>query len=113
MTINRDASERGKILGMLADNDAISAAITFVDLLRAIDNELLSLSPRELGVRLEYLAAKSYIEVIRRKDMPGFDRLRGRGGRGRPQDIVAIKLTPRGLDLFQGAIPADPGVAIQ
>ena len=102
--------QRGRILQVLKDNGALGAAMSFGLLLRTLDTLGLSLSARELAARLDYLSGKEYLDPKRRKDMPGYDRDRGRVGGGRPNDIIAVKLTPKGQDLVDANIDQDPGI---
>lgn len=103
--------ERGRILQVLADNEGISSAVGMNLLLRTLDNLGVSLSIRELALRLEYLAQKGYVELRRREDIPGWDRTRK--GAGRPKDVMSARLTAKGLDLVQGSLVPDPGVAFE
>jgi hypothetical protein len=102
--------QRGRILQVLSDNGALGSAMSFGLLLRTLDTLGVSLSARELGRPLDYLAGKEYTTLQRRKDIPGYDRQRAKIGAGRPSDIIAVKLTPKGQDLVDRNIPADPGI---
>lgn len=105
--------ERGRILQVLSDNEGISTAVGAALLMRALDNLGVSLSMRDLAQRLDYLAAKGYVQLTRRKDLPGFERARLKRGAGRPDDFICAKLTPQGLDLVQGNLGADLGVSFE
>jgi len=102
---------RGRVLQTLADNEALASPMSFVLLLRTLDTIGVSVSARELRGELEYLTAKGYAELRRRADMPGW--ARERMSAGRPTDVIAVKLLPRGLDLVQRNIAADPGVELE
>ncbi len=108
--MSREQYERGTILEHLMANRGIQVPMAFFQLLRGLRLLNLPLSPRDLRDRLEYLAAKGYVEVRRLQDMPGF-RERDLKGDQQPDHIVTVKLTPAGVDLLEGAA-SDPGVAV-
>ena len=111
MRINRAIAQRGQILRVLEENRGIEVAVDFTVLLRTLDTLGASLSAHDLRDCLRYLADKGYVALTRWRDLAAFrpDRL-PRGGL-RPDDIVSVKLSPAGLDLVQGSIPADPGIS--
>jgi hypothetical protein len=102
---------RGRILQVLARNDGLQEAKGVREMMKALDNLLISLSANQLDRELMYLERKGLVECTRRKDIPGWDR--SVRGSGRPEDIIAVKLTAKGLDMEQGAIPLDPGVEFE
>ncbi len=100
--------ERGEILRMLVSFKGLWMKAR--TLLHALDDIGVSFSPEDLAFHLNYLAEGGYLDVRRRRDEPGW-----RGDRPRPQgeapdDIVLVRLTNRGLWLYDGKIDADPGV---
>lgn len=103
--------ERGAILRILAENEGISRAIGMGLLLRTLDNLGISLSMREVALRLVYLEGKGYVTLVRRHNLTGWDRFKR--GAGRPDDLLSARLTPTGDDLVERNIPADPGVAFE
>ena len=101
----RHAEERGAIIRTLKE-DFLRAMTTVRVLLGALDAQGISLSPEGLAFHLEYLSSQELIEVKRAEDLPGYRR--DRLGARKPDAIMGAKLTPRGLQLLDGAIPEDP-----
>lgn len=103
--------ERGEILTMLNSN---AGRATGMGLLRvSLDQVGVSLSINELKTRLCYLEEKGYVELRRRKDIPGYHRKLDEPGGGRANDLVTAKLTAKGIDLVEGNIPNDPGIGFE
>lgn len=99
---------RGEILRMLVSFKGLWMKAR--TLLHALDDIGVSFSPDDLAFHLDYLAEGGYLEVQRRRDEPGWrtDRPRPRGES--PEDIVLVRLTNRGLWLYDGKVDPDPGV---
>lgn len=61
----------------------------------------LPVTPTALSGHLDYLKEKGYIELSK-PDLKGID-----------LPLALAKLTPKGIDLLEGNIEADPGVFLQ
>ena len=107
MELARHKEERGQILSLLRQDYAME--MTSV---RALANEL-DLVGRRMAVgglqfHLVLLADSGYVQIWRAHDVPGWrsDRQMDESG----DAIVFARLTPKGLHLIDGLIPADPAV---
>lgn len=115
MTMNqldaqRHSEERGKILEVLAQ--AFSSQMTSAgSLLRSLDLLGFPISPESLSSHLRYLQGCGYVQVWRTRDMAGWRA--DRPSPGNPNDARFAALTPRGLQLTDGQIDADPMVRFQ
>ena len=98
--------ERGEILRILA---VWGMSWMTVDMLRhELALQTRHVSAEEMTFHLEYLANGEYVELRRRRDTR-----EGRGDRvsnGDPSEIQLMRLTNRGLNLYDGRIDSDPGV---
>ena len=109
-----ETDTRGWILKVLAANDGLRQPMAFGLMRKSLRNVCIDLSVNGLASEAVYLEEAGYIACHRRKDIPGYEAREGcRAGGGRPSDILALKLTRKGLDLVQGALPADPGVSVE
>ena len=100
--------ERGEILRMLVSYKG--AWMKTRTLLHALDDIRVSLSLEDLAYHLSYLTGGSYVELRRRRDQPGWRTDRPRAHGEIADDIVDVRLTNRGLWLYDGKVPPDPGV---
>ena len=67
-------------------------------------------APRTSAYHLSYLASGSYVELRHRRDQPGWRTDRPRAHGETADDIVTVRLANRGLWLYDGKVPPDPGV---
>lgn len=103
----RYAHIRGDILRTLKED--YTAAMTSVrDLQGALDAQGTSLSREDLEFHLTYLADQEYVRIWRASDMPGFRR--DRPGLVKADTMMFGKLLPKGLQLLDGLVTADPAV---
>ena len=100
--------ERGEILRMLVSYKG--AWMKTRTLLHALDDIRVSLSLEDLAYHLSYLTGGGYVELRRRRDQPGWRTDRPRAHGEMADDIVDVRLTNRGLWLYDGKVPPDPGV---
>lgn len=103
----RHAEERGRILAVLKE-DYGRARTKVTSLAGALDLLGFPMSEESVGFSLRYLADQSFVQVWRVRDMAQFRR--DRRATENPDTIVWATLTPRGLQLIDGAIAEDPGV---
>jgi hypothetical protein len=104
----RHAEERGEILKALHSD--YSSRMSSVKMLgRVLFMAGQSITPGALQFHLSLLADSGYVKIWRAEEMPGFRPDRGMESRG--DVIVFARLMPRGLQLIDGQIPADPGVS--
>lgn len=106
----RHASERGTIL-MTLQQDYQSEMTAVKSLIRALDMQGISLSQDGVEFHLQYLAAQGYIALWRAREMAGFRTDRRQAGWVRPDTVMFAKLLPKGLQLVDGHIAADPLVS--
>ena len=66
--------------------------------------------PRGPTYHLSYLTGGGYVELRRRRDQPGWRTDRPRAHGEMADDIVDVRLTNRGLWLYDGKVPPDPRV---
>jgi hypothetical protein len=104
----RHAEERGAILQALKQD--YGAKMTSVRALsRALDLVGHGMRPAGMQFALTYLADSQYIQIWRFEDTPGFRA--DRDSEERRDQIVFARLMPRGLQLIDGQIAADPSVS--
>ncbi|MDE2097841.1 MAG: hypothetical protein KGL39_11380 [Patescibacteria group bacterium] len=106
----RHATERGLILRTLME-DYASEMTSIRSLGLAMDTMGYALSPQALEFHLVYLSQQDYVRIWRAREMPGFRTDRPGRQWVDPSTIVFAKLLPRGVQLIDGKIPADPQVA--
>lgn len=87
---------RGQILNALYALQVSGGGLTDSALLASLKN-IHPISESELLVHLRYLAAKGYVRLTEIEAVIGLA----------PQ---RVELTPRGIDLLEKSIPADPGI---
>jgi hypothetical protein len=103
----RHMQRRGAILRILAE-DYTSAMTGTSSLLGALDMLGYPLSLESLQYHLTYLMEEGYISIQRMRDLPGWRSDREQVGS--PNTIRFARLSPKGLRLVNGSIPADPEV---
>lgn len=101
----RHAQERGAIIKTLKE-DFRRPMTTAKVLLGALDAQGISLSLEGLVFHLRYLGGQGFVEITEAQDMPGYRR--DRPGSHKPESIMGAKLSPKGLQLLDGAIEEDP-----
>ncbi len=99
----RHATERGRILETLAA-DYSSEMTSMSSLIAALDLMGVSCSVESMAFHLQYLVDSEYIKVWRNRDIPG------RRPPGAASDVRFLRLQPKGLQLRDGHIKADPMV---
>jgi hypothetical protein len=107
MEQQRHAIERGRILQSLSQEYG-RMPVMVATLLGALDALGYPMTPESMQFSLTYLADQGYVVVVRAGDTPGYRR--DRANAVLPEAIVTARLLPRGLQLIDGAIAADPGV---
>jgi hypothetical protein len=104
----RHAEQRGTILQALRSD--YRSRMTSVNSLRgALYLVAQTVTGDSLQFHLSLLADTGYVKIWRAEDLPGF---RPDREMNMPADrIVFARLTPKGLQLIDGAIEADPSVS--
>jgi len=104
----RWSQARGAILLTLKD-DYAHEMTSVASLIRVLDAQGVSLSHKDISFHLRYLSDQGYARIWRARDLPGFrrDRLMD----VKPEMIMFAQMQPRGLQLIDGQIDADPAVA--
>jgi len=99
--------ERGKLLELLVAGGR--GWLTYKMLYHLMADAGEPVSPGSLTFHLEYLLGGGYIEVQRRREMPGFRTDRSYR-QGAPDEITQARITNKGIQLKDGRIEADPAV---
>lgn len=101
----RHALERGGILSCLHGD--YSSRMTSVNALQsAMDMLGYPMSTGTLAFHLHYLRDSGYLQIWTTRDLAGFRA--DRAGSGDPETVKFAKLLPRGIQLIDGAVAADP-----
>jgi len=101
----RHAIQRGGILSCL-HGDYASRMTSVRALQSAMDMLGEPMSFSSLAFHLHYLSDSGYLRLWTAADMPGFRA--DRSGDGDPHAVKFAKLLPKGIQLLDGAIEADP-----
>jgi hypothetical protein len=104
----RHAEQRGAVLQALR-NDYTSEMTSVVSLSRALFMIGHSVTIDGLQFHLSLLADSGYARIWRARELPTFRP--DRDTNVRPDKIVFARLAPKGLQLIDGKIPADPDVS--
>jgi hypothetical protein len=108
MTQARHAEERGAILHAL-QQDYTHRMTSLRVLGHALFLTGCAITPDGLRYHLSLLEASGYLRLWRQEDMPGFRTDREMGIDG--AEIAFAKLLPKGMQLIDGQIAADPSVS--
>lgn len=104
----RHATERGEILRQLV-KDFTSPMTAVATLSRALFMVGRELTSPDMQFHLAFLEASGYVFVKRANETPGWRADRANESKG--DMIVMVRLTPKGLKLHDGLIPADESVS--